>query len=280
MKINIKNLGRYAFNQIVVLIGALNGRVIHILKHNGVDILNYPEKSWSLVPFPEQKGDVFNADNLATVNRHTFIKDPKFLAAKYAAESRWGSGNVRDISWRLNIILWATGRALKIANEEAIFIECGTGKGYMAAAIVEYHNFRSSSPSLYLIDNYSAELITTEGIATPSPASFAYSDNVTEVKEYFKSYPSIKVIKGLIPAVLKQLPELPIAFLHIDLNNAPAERAALRQFQNRLVPGAIIIFDDYGGFGGHDQALVHEDFAIENGKDLLILPTGQAMIVW
>jgi len=64
------------------------------------------------------------------------------------------------------------------------------------------------------------------------------------------------------------------------LNNAPAERAALRQFQSRLVPGAIIIFDDYGGFGGHDQALVHEAFAIENGKDLLILPTGQAMIVW
>jgi hypothetical protein len=186
-----------------------------------------------------------------------------------------GGGNVRDISWRLNIILWASGRALKVANDEAIFIECGTGQGYMAAAIAEYHNFRSHGPNFYLIDNYSAALITCEGIATPSPASFAYSDNVIEVKEYFKSYPSIKVVKGLIPGVLTQLPDKPIAFLHIDLNNAPAERAALQQLQSRLMLGAIIIFDDYGGPGGHDQALVHEDFATENGKDLLILPTGQ-----
>jgi O-methyltransferase len=280
MKMNSSNPVHYAFNQIVALIGVLFGRVINILKHNGVNILDYPEKSWSLVPFPGQKGEVFNADNLATVNRHVFIRDPKFLAAKYAAESRWGGGNARDISWRLNIILWASGRALKIANDEAVFIECGTGQGYMAAAIVEYHNFRSDSPSFYLIDNYSAELITCEGIVTPSPASFAYSDNVTEVKEYFKSYPSIKVVQGLIPGVLNQLPEKPIAFLHVDLNNAPAENAALQQLQSRLMLGAIIVFDDYGGFGGGDQAIVHETFATENGKDLLILPTGQAIIVW
>jgi hypothetical protein len=90
MKTNFSNLAPYVFNQIVVLIGVLYGRAINILKHNGVNILNYPEKSWSLVPFPNQKGDVFNADNLATVNRHTFVSDPKFLAAKYAGESRWG----------------------------------------------------------------------------------------------------------------------------------------------------------------------------------------------
>jgi O-methyltransferase len=280
MKINFSNLSKHAFKQIILLVGVLFGRAIKIQKHNGANILDYPEKSWSLVPFPRQKGDVFNADNLATVNRHVFLTDPKFLAAKYAAERRWGWGDVRDISWRLNTILWASGRALKIANDEAIFIECGTGQGYMAAAICEYHDFKSHSPTFYLIDNYSAELITIGGTATPSPASFAYSDNVTEVKEYFKSYPSIKVIKGLIPVVLEQLPEKPIAFLHIDLNNAPAENAALQKLKSRLIPGAIIVFDDYGGFGGADQAIVHEGFATENGKDLLIMPTGQALIVW
>jgi O-methyltransferase len=279
MKINSSNLVYYLFNQIVAIIGVLFGRVLNILKHNGVKILDYPDKNWSLVPFPSQKGQVFNADNLATVNRHAFIKSPKFLAAKHAAESRWG-GNARDISWRLNIILWASGRALKIVNEEAVFVECGTGKGYMAAAIAQYHNFRSDSPNFYLIDNFSADLITPEGVAISSPASFAYSDNVKEVKEYFKSYPSIKVVKGSIPRVLNLIPEKPIAFLHVDLNNAKAEYAALRKLQSRLMPGAIIVFDDYGGFGGSDQALVHEKFANENRKDLLTLPTGQAVIVW
>jgi len=123
-------------------------------------------------------------------------------------------------------------------------------------------------------------LITCEGVETQSAASFAYSGNVTEVKQYFKKYPSIKVVKGLIPEVLEQLSETPIAFLHIDLNSAPAESAALQKLKIRLIPGAIIVFDDYGGFEGQDQASVHEDFATQNGKDLLILPTGQAIIVW
>ena len=150
----------------------------------------------------------------------------------------------------------------------------------MAAAIAQYHNFKCDSPNFYLIDNFSADLITYEGVVISSPASFAYSDNVTEVKEYFKSYPSIKVVKGSIPGVLSQIPEKLIAFLHVDLNNAKAEDAALRQLQSRLMPGAIIVFDDYGGFGGSNQAVVHEKFANENGKDLLILPTGQAIIIW
>ena len=181
MKINFLNSLHYVFSHILALIGILFGRVINILKHNGVNILDYPDKSWSLVPFPGQKGEVFNADNCATVNRH----------------------------------------------DEAVFIECGTGQGYMAAAIAQYHNFRSDSPSFYLIDNYSADLFASEGVVIPSPASFAYSDNATEVQQYFKSYPSIKVVQGFIPGILNQLPERPIAFLHVDLNNVPAENAAL-----------------------------------------------------
>ena len=49
--------------------------LFHFKNHNGVSLFNYPEKKWNLVPFPLQKGDVFSADNLATVNRHEFLKD-------------------------------------------------------------------------------------------------------------------------------------------------------------------------------------------------------------
>tara|TARA_A100001015_G_scaffold273593_1_gene329188 strand:- start:6 stop:176 length:171 start_codon:yes stop_codon:yes gene_type:complete len=42
----------------------------------------------------------------------------------------------------------------------------------------------------------------------------------------------------------------------------------------------ILLFDDYGGPGGQEQAKIHEDFAKANNKELLILPTGQALIIW
>jgi len=40
------------------------------------------------------------------------------------------------------------------------------------------------------------------------------------------------------------------------------------------------LFDDYGGPGGQLQAEVHERFAFKNKKEILTLPTGQAVIVW
>ena len=36
-----------------------------------------------------------------------------------------------------------------------------------------------------------------------------------------------------------------IAYLHIDLNQAPAEIAALEVLFDRIVPGGIVILDDY-----------------------------------
>ena len=45
---------------------------LKVLNHNGVNIDEYPDDTWKLVPFPSQKGSVYNADNLATTNRHSF----------------------------------------------------------------------------------------------------------------------------------------------------------------------------------------------------------------
>ena len=76
------------------------------------------------------------------------------------------------------------------------------------------------------------------------------------------------------------MPDQPISFLHIDLNSAVAEAAALEKLKDRLCKGSLILFDDYGGHGAEEQALVHETFANDNNRDLLILPTGQAVIIW
>lgn len=62
------------------------------LFHNGVPIVDYPERSWFLVPFPLAKGEPFNNDNLATVNQASFSHESRFEAARAAAYSRWGGG--------------------------------------------------------------------------------------------------------------------------------------------------------------------------------------------
>jgi hypothetical protein len=255
-------------------------------KHNGIEIESYPEKKWFLVPFPAQKGNPFNDDNLATVNRHSFLEDEKFIKSKTLAEARWrthADETVRNISWRLHTAIWAVSVGLKnIEIENEIFVECGTGKGYMAAGIFEYLKWDEKKPIFFLIDSFKSTMPDDRGVQSDNGQKlFVYADGDKEVRDYFSIYPRVEIVKGIIPMILNDLPEQSvIKFLHLDLNSHVAEEQALEYLTNRFTTGSVILFDDYGGPGGEKQAEMHEKFASKNNKSLLCLPTGQALIIW
>lgn len=257
---------------------------IVVLEHNGISIKDYPESDWFFVPFPSQKGLPFNSDNLATVNRSSFLNDPDFKKARIAAEGRWSNGEkIRNITWRLHVFLWSVSQGLKNSNtEECIFLECGTGKGFMAAAATDFFSWGNKLPVFYLVDSFVSYYPNVDGVQNENgQKSFVYADSDVEVRDYFANYENVQIIKGLIPNCLVNLPrDKKIKFLHLDLNHYKAERDALEFLKEFLVEGSIILFDDFGGPGGYLQAEVHEQFAKENGKSLLQLPTGQAIISW
>jgi O-methyltransferase len=260
---------------------AIRAESLNVLMHNQVDMSNYPDDNWTLVPFPGQKGFIYNADNLATVNRHEFITDPIFVKALSVAEGRWGqAGEVRDIRWRLHVALWAFGLALSRSSNSHLFLELGTGKGYMAAAICDkYFSSPTSSPFLYLFDCFEMHLNVGNNIV-PSPASFAYSDGSKPIIDYFSKFNNVIVVAGLLPETLNQLPRASISFLHVDLNSKDTEEACLNHLVSQFEAGTVILFDDYGGPFGSDQAEMHDHFAENHGKEILSLPTGQGLLIW
>jgi len=272
---NFASLRRAAYGIFLILFGRAR-----IEKHNQHEIYDYPERNWRLSPFPSSKGRLFNADNLSTVNGHYFKSNPRFDRAKTAAERRWGSpGHVRDISWRLHVCLWAFGQALakRGIKSTGVFIECGTGRGYMAAGIADYHLSPPPAEDLefLLFDTFQPDL---DG--SPSPADFAYSQGSTEVKAYFSRFPSVTLVEGKLPGSLDALGDRRVDFLHLDLNCARSEEEVLNFLANRFNDSAIILFDDYGGPGGEAQAALHRKFTELHGRILLELPTGQALVVW
>jgi hypothetical protein len=253
---------------------------IELFSHNGESIEQYPTQlGWNLIPFPKEKGIPFNADNLATISRAPFLTDDKFIQAREVAEARWHvHGGKRDISWRLDIMLWSISHVLRSWNKESIFVECGTGRGYMASAICSYFDWDDQKPDFYLIDSFSPFVPDYNGNQNDKcTTSFVYSTGDEEIRAYFSKYENIKILTGFIPDILSKLPVKGISFLHIDLNSDVAEKAALENLKSNLVPGAVILFDDYGGFGSDKQAKVHESFAKSMGGRLLTLPTGQAL---
>ena len=68
--------------------------------------------------------------------------------------------------------------------------------------------------------------------------------------------------KGCIPEVFQQLPNSTnsIIYMHIDLNSTKPTIASLEFFFPKLVPGGVILFDDYGWNNHKDTKHTVDDF--------------------
>jgi len=63
------------------------------------------------------------------------------------------------------------------------------------------------------------------------------------------------------------------------MNFVEPEKAALEFFWPKMTKGGIVVFDDYGWKQYRIQKESHDRWAIMNGVEILLLPTGQGLLV-
>ena len=214
---------------------------------------------------------VFASDNLFTFGRQLgFLKNKKFMDAFNAnAETLIEKG----IIWRTHVLTWAAESGLK---REGDFVECGCYKGTSAKIICDYVNFQELDKRYYLYDIFEHDE-TMNHHDMPEHGAELFD----RVKNRFSTIKNVEIIKGSIPESFKQgIPEK-ICFLHIDMNEAEAELAALEELWDRMVPGAILILDDYGWSWGcyAGQKYEEDPFFEARGYQVVELPTGQGMVI-
>ena len=96
----------------------------------------------------------------------------------------------------------------------------------------------------------------------------------------FADYPQVTLVKGLIPQTFETAAPDRIAYLHIDLNQAPAEIASLEHLFDRMVPGGILILDDYEWSGIYrPQKLAEDEWFDARRYRVMPLPTGQGLVI-
>jgi len=90
----------------------------------------------------------------------------------------------------------------------------------------------------------------------------------------------VRILRGRIPEVFAgQSPER-IAYLHIDMNQAPAEIAALDALFDRVVPGGIVVLDDYEwAMAYRGQKLAEDPWFEARSYRVFPLPTGQGIVL-
>ena len=107
----------------------------------------------------------------------------------------------------------------------------------------------------------------------------AYVTDLDRVRANFSEWPEVEVVQGIVPEILKTLDIDRLAFLHLDMNCALPERAALEYFWGSLSQGAIVLLDDYAYFGNHSLRDAIDTTASRFGFQVLSLPTGQGLII-
>jgi hypothetical protein len=225
-------------------------------------------------------------DGLISVHSHAFMQEPAFIKAYARGVQAIGGTDTYHWHWRIHVGLWAAEVALALVGD---FVECGVNRGFLSSAIMEHLDWNSRERDFYLLDTFTgldprfvSDLERERGALRSNAENLRsgfYVRGVDEVSANFAQWPRARIIEGPVPETLQRVTSSRIAFLHLDMNSAPPEVAAVTWFWERLAPGAPVLLDDYAYLGYTPQKLAMDEFARAHGIGVCSLPTGQGLIL-
>jgi hypothetical protein len=225
----------------------------------------------------------YHQDGLLSFHDHSFMEDPAFQAA-YARGVRGGGADPR-FHWRVHTAIWAGRHARHIAGD---FVECGVNSGFMSAAIMQDLGWNGLDKTFWLADTFEgpvesqySDVERAGGRAEQGRRALAAGGygSLERVRENFAEWEGVRFVQGVVPESLERVEAAKVAYLHLDMNCVLPEVAAAEFFWPRLVPGGVVLMDDYAYRGYREQKVALDDFAAARGVSILALPTGQGLLI-
>ncbi len=140
-------------------------------------------------------------------------------------------------------------------------VECGTARGGSAALLGLALKELGENRILWIFDTF-------EGLPLPSDANpdlriaklytGSFRADFADVSALFDRLglgSRCRLVKGLFADTLPACPAKNIALLHIDCDWYESVKICLERFYDRVSPGGIIQFDDYGHWAGARKAI-------------------------
>ncbi|BBZ01769.1 methyltransferase [Mycolicibacterium chitae] len=230
--------------------------------------------------------NVYSNDALICFNNHAFVDDPDFQRAYQRGARALGDEDWYQWQWRVHVGLWAASSASHLDGD---FVECGVSYGFLSSAIMEHLDWDRLNKTFYLLDTFAGLDPRFVSAAERESGALAkseehlrrgmYADGADSVRANFAEWKNQRIIVGAVPETLAEVDANSIAYLHIDMNCAPPEVAALRYFWPCLTPGAFVLLDDYANRGRDEQRVAMDEVADELGVSICMLPTGQGLLI-
>ena len=208
----------------------------------------------------------WQTDNLITFGKNlSFLQDKRLtdLVFQHAVHEY-----DKAIIWRTHVLSWAAQNALNVPGD---FVECGTHLGYSVTVIADYVRLAEKGRRYWCYDLFEGAAYASLDLADKQPMDY--------VQEKFKDKDFITLVKGSVPQSFQKQCPTQVAFLHLDLNNALAEKGALEHLLPLMPKGAMVVLDDYGWQYYHAQKLVADEIFSAMSIPIVELPTGQGLAI-
>jgi len=212
----------------------------------------------------------YNQDGLLSKHNADFQVVPRFAAA-YAKGTETGSWGREQIQWRAHVVTWAAQNGMRLEGD---FVECGAYTGAGIKTVMDYLGGPELPKVFWGYDLFEHDA---------SMAHHAMPEHGPQlearVRQKFAAYPQVRIVKGAIPGAFEGQSPAKIAYLHIDLNEAPAEVASLEALFDRVTPGGLVVLDDYEWASHRAQKLAEDAWFEARQYRVFPLPTGQGIVI-
>lgn len=172
--------------------------------------------------------------------------------------------------WRFYIQVCAASHCIHLNGD---FVECGVSQGTEIRNIVSYLGAQQFPKIFWGYDDFYVNGDAQSG-------SSDVMDRKNLLTQRLMNFPQVKIVLGPIIQSLEARSIEPIAYLHLSLEDARIELAALECLFDRVVPGGIILLNCYEWAGSYREHKKLEDpWFSKRGYQVFPLPTGQGLVL-
>ncbi len=169
---------------------------------------------------------------------------------------------------------------------EGDMVECGCWHGFFSYLLCRYARQKDagfSGEGFHIFDSF-------RGLPAPAPedglsaekaarTEGKFSASLETVRRNLSLFPGIRYYPGWIPQTFEGLPERAYKFVHVDVDLYHATKSSLEYFYPRLVPGGVLVCDDYASPAWPGAKRAVDEYCRESGLTSLALSTGQAVLL-
>jgi O-methyltransferase len=169
--------------------------------------------------------------------------------------------------------------AINVSRLRGDFWECGVYKGGTARMLAELVR-RHGAPGvrLHLFDTFAGMPETERAVDFHREGDFS-DTSLEAVKRAVGNEERVEFHPGWIPESFRELPEAPIALVHVDVDIYRSVWDCCETIYPRVQPGGAMVFDDYGfpTCAGARKAV--DEFFAGKPEFPIVLGTGQALVI-